>query len=277
MTLTRRDAGTFTIGAILAAALGGTASNAGETRLPDTGHDMSGMPASWHGNEKIAFLVYPQFTALDVVGPHYMLGNLMGATTMLVAKSLDPVMSDMKFAIVPTHTFETCPADLDVICVPGGTAGTLAAMEDKETIAFLKDRGSRAKYICSVCTGSLVLGAAGLLNGYKATSHWVTRDVLPEFGAIPVDQRVVFDRNRVTGAGVTAGLDFGLSLVAKMRDDSYAQSLQLLAEYAPDPPFNSGTPSTAPKESLALMTGMFTEFVAKAREAAQRTVNSQKP
>jgi cyclohexyl-isocyanide hydratase len=200
----------------------------------------------------------------------------MGATTMLVAKSREPVMSDMKLAILPTHTFDECPADLDVICVPGGSSGTLAAMGDKETMAFLADRGSRAKYVCSVCTGSLVLGAAGLLNGYKATSHWATRGILSEFGAIPVDERVVFDRNRVTGAGVTAGLDFGLSLVAKMRDDSYAQSVQLLAEYAPAPPFNAGTPATAPQASVDMMSGMFTQFLVDAREAAKRSVELRK-
>ena len=232
-------------------------------------HDMSQFPANWMGSEKIAFLLYPQFTALDVVGPHYMLASLMGSKTYLVAKTLDPVESDLKMAIVPSATFDQCPADLDIICVPGGTNGTLAAMQDPETIAFLKDRGSRAKLITSVCTGSLVLAAAGLLDGYKATSHWAAREALRDFGAEPVDARVVVDRNRITGGGVTAGLDFGLQIIAKLRDQRYAEGVQLLAEYAPEPPFNAGTPHTAPKESVDLMSGMLVKFVEDVRAVAK--------
>lgn len=241
----------------------------------DPGHDMSGMPTNWHGSEKIAFLIYPKFTALDMVGPHYMLASLMGATTYIVAKSKDPVVTDMGLTFLPSHTFDDCPADLDIICVPGGSDGTLTAMEDAATIAFLKDRGARAKYITSVCTGSLVLGAAGLLTGYKATSHWVAREVLKEFGAEPVDARVVVDRNRITGAGVTAGLDFGLTLVAKLRDDTYAQSLQLLAEYAPEPPFNAGTPTSAPAPVRDMISAMFPQFVSYAHAAAKRAMSKQ--
>jgi cyclohexyl-isocyanide hydratase len=169
MTLTRRQLAEAALAAF-ASTLVADGGLAGEEPRPSSSpaassHDMSEMPASWNGKEKIAFLAYPQFTALDLVGPHYMLGNLMGATTYIVAKSREPVVSDMKLAILPTVTFSDRPADLDVICVPGGTTGTLAAMEDAETIAFLKDRGSRARYVSSVCTGSLVLGAAGLLKG----------------------------------------------------------------------------------------------------------------
>lgn len=265
MTMSRRNLGELAFAALTSQLIAA----ADEQKAP--AHDMSAFPASWHGSEKIAFLIYPQFTALDMVGPHYMLGNLMGATTHIVAKTRDPVVSDMKLGIVPSHTFEECPKDIDIICVPGGTTGTLAAMEDEATIAFLKDRGSRAKFVTSVCTGSLVLGAAGLLKGYKATSHWVTRDILKIFGAEPVDARVVTDRNRVTGAGVTAGLDLGLSMVAALRDNQYAESLQLLAEYAPAPGFNAGTPATAPKESVDMMGGMFIDFVARARGAAERS------
>jgi cyclohexyl-isocyanide hydratase len=232
-------------------------------------HDMSQFPPHWYGSEKIAFLLYPQFTALDVVGPHYMLASLMGSKVYLVAKTLDPVESDLKMAIVPSATFDQCPADLDIICVPGGTNGTLAAMQDEATIAFLKDRGSRAKLITSVCTGSLVLAAAGLLTGYKATSHWAAREALRDFGAEPVDARVVVDRNRITGGGVTAGLDFGLQIIAKLRDQRYAEGVQLLAEYAPEPPFNAGTPHTAPKESVDLMSGMLVKFIDDVRAVAK--------
>jgi len=239
---------------------------------PKPAHDMSGMPPTWMGSEKIAFLIYPQFTALDMVGPHYMLSTLMGASTFTVAKSNDPVVSDSKLTLVPTHSFSDCPVDLDIICVPGGASGTLAAMQDEATIAFLKDRGSRAKYVTSVCTGSLILGAAGLLRGYKATSHWVTRDILKDLGAEPVDARVVKDRNRITGAGVTAGLDFGLSLVGALRDQRYAEAVQLLAEYDPEPPYQSGTPAKASKENLDMYEAMFADFKINASDAAKKAI-----
>ena len=146
---------------------------------------MSQFPPHWMGSEKIAFLLYPQFTALDVVGPHYMLASLMGSKTYLVAKTLDPVESDLKLAIVPSATFDQCPADLDIICVPGGTNGTLAAMQDAETIAFLKDRGSRAKLSRVSARDRWCLLLPDLLKGYKATSHWAARETLRDFGAEP--------------------------------------------------------------------------------------------
>lgn len=240
---------------------------AGEHQTP--AHDMSSMPASWMGSEKIAFLIYPEFTALDMVGPHYMLTSLMGATTHVVAKSREVVKSDTGLMFQPSATFEECPADLDIICVPGGTSGTLAAMQDDATIRFLKDRGSRAKFVTSVCTGSLILGAAGLLTGYRATSHWITAPLLPIFGAIPTDGRVVRDRNRITGGGVTAGIDFGLGLVGQLRDRDYAETVQLLAEYAPEPPFDAGTPQRAPAHVKAMMDGMFAEFKVKSEGIAR--------
>jgi cyclohexyl-isocyanide hydratase len=240
---------------------------AGATTMPS--HDMSSMPAHWTGKEQIAFLIYPEFTALDMVGPHYMLTSLMGATTHLVAKSREIVKSDAGLMFQPSATFDDCPADLDIICVPGGTAGTLAAMQDDATVRFLKDRGSRAKFVTSVCTGSLVLGAAGLLTGYRATSHWVARSLLPIFGAIPAEGRVVRDRNRITGGGVTAGIDFGLALVGQLRDREYAEGVQLLAEYAPEPPYDAGTPQRAPANVKAMMEGMFTEFNEKTARIAQ--------
>ncbi len=222
------------------------------------------------GSEKIAFLLYPGFTALDVVGPHYMLASLMGAKVWLVAKTAGPVESDLQLAIAATSTFAECPEDLDILCVPGGTRGTASAMQDAATIAFLQERGKRAKYVTSVCTGSMLLGAAGLLDGYKATSHWATREILKEFGAEPVDARVVVDRNRITGAGVTAGLDFGLEIVARQRDEAYAKGMQLLAEYAPAPRFQSGTPETAGPETTTMMRGMLAGAVAQFRKIAEQ-------
>jgi len=272
MTISKRD-----VLRILAASVGGailpsaaSAGAGGSPSAPNAHDSMHEMPASWYGKEQIAFLIYPQFTSLDMVGPHYMLASLMGATVHIVAKTKEPVVSDQRLVFMPSATFDECPADLDVLCVPGGSDGTLAAMQDEATIAFLKDRGSRAKYVTSVCTGSLVLGAAGLLKGYKATSHWATRDILRDLGAEPVDARVVEDRNRITGGGVTAGIDFGLTLIGKLRDRQYAEGVQLLGEYDPAPPFDSGTPSKASKANLDTMTAMFAPFLVKARAVAKR-------
>lgn len=221
------------------------------------------------GDETIAMLLYPGFTALDLVGPQYMFASLMGAKVLLVAKTLEPVTSDTGIAIVPTATFATCPADLTVVFVPGGGPGTVRAMGNAETVAFVADRGGRAKYVTSVCTGSLVLGKAGLLHGKRATSHWAAREVLADLGARPVAERVVADGNVITGAGVTAGLDFALSLVATLRGRAYAEALALQAEYAPAPPFQTGTPETSRPEILAPMKAMFSPLVEQMRSAAK--------
>jgi cyclohexyl-isocyanide hydratase len=277
--MTRRTLGEGLCSLALAVAAGGMSllPAAAQTSEPvpgekPTGHDMSVIPPHWIGKEQIAFLIYPDFTALDMVGPHYMLTNLMGAKTHIVARTKEPVKSDTGLVFTPSASFEDCPADLDILCVPGGTLGTLAAIRDEATIRFVTDRGSRAKFVTSVCTGSLVLAAAGLLDGYKATSHWLTKPLLAKFGAIPTDGRVVRDRNRITGGGVTAGIDFGLGLVGDLRDRHYAESVQLLAEYAPQPPFNSGTPETATADVRSMMDAMFVEFLktAEATVAAAR-------
>lgn len=235
-----------------------------------TGHDMGQTPAHWRKDEQIALLAYPDFTALDLVGPQYMFANLMGAKVHVVAKTLDPVRSDTGLVFVPTMTFDACPKELDILFVPGGTTGTLAAIGDDVILDFVADRGARARLVTSVCTGSLVLGAAGLLQGYRATSHWVTRDLLKSVGAKPTDARVVRDRNRITGAGVTAGIDFGLSIVEQLRDREYAQAVQLLAEYAPAPPLRAGTPRTAPPKVHAMMRDMFTGFLAMAEDSLSK-------
>jgi putative intracellular protease/amidase len=237
-----------------------------EHKMPDMGPEMS--KVHWQGDEKIAMLMYPGMTVMDLIGPQSMFGALMGAKIFLVAKSLDPVTSDAGVTITPNATFDTCPRDLTVLFTPGGTDGTLAAAVDPETRAFMADRGARAKYVTSVCSGSLILGAAGLLRGYKATSHWSVRHVLAGFGAIPTDARVVRDRNRVTGAGVTAGLDFGLTMVAELRDRTYAECCQLMSEYDPEPPFNAGSTKTAPADVKASMALMLADFVKKSEALA---------
>ncbi len=225
----------------------------------------------WMGDEEIAMLMYPGMTVMDLIGPQSMFGSMMGAKVRLVAKTLDPVTSDAGVTIIPHATFETCPRDLTVLFAPGGTAGTLAAAQDTATLAFMADRGARAKYVTSVCSGSLILGAAGLLKGYRATSHWSCRDALAGFGAIPTDARVVHDRNRVTGAGVTSGLDFGLAMVAELRDRTYAECCQLVSEYDPHPPFNAGSLATAPPEVKKPMVELLAEFTKKAEALARRS------
>lgn len=225
-------------------------------------------PAKKAGNDQIALLIFPQMTILDLIGPHFMFSSLMDANLVLVAKSLDPVTSDSGVTVLPTATFDTCPRDLTVLFAPGGTDGMLAAAKDPRTRAFMADRGSRAKYVTSVCSGSMILGAAGLLKGYKATSHWACRDALAGFGAIPTDARVVRDRNRITGAGVTAGIDFGLTMVAELRDRHYAECIQLLSEYSPDPPFNAGSMKTASADVKSTMVEMLALFTKQAHELA---------
>jgi putative intracellular protease/amidase len=230
---------------------------------------MNKMPATWMGKEEIAIVIYDRMTPLDVIGPHYFLGRLRGAKVHFVASSLQPVPCENGLILTPTATFETCPKDLDVLMTGGGTDGTLAAMRDPAMLDFLSDRGSRAKWVTSVCTGSLLLGQAGLLRGYRATSHWLGRPLLKEFGAIEVDDRVVFDRNRATGAGVSAGLDLALALVQKLRPLAFAQAVQLLAEYAPEPPLDSGTPDRAPPAVVAQVRELTADFVSNVREVAR--------
>lgn len=220
-------------------------------------HDMSAFPASWTGRERIAMLLYPEFTALDLTGPQYMFANLMGAKVHLVAATRDAVRSDTGVTIVPDMRMEDCPSDLDILFVPGGSVGTLKAMQDSRLVNWIAEQARTTSLVASVCTGSMLLGQAGLLRGRRATSHWATHEILSAFGAIPVHERVVWDGKFVTGAGVSAGLDLGLAIVARLRDPTYAQSVQLLAEYAPAPPFDAGTPERAPGPVRQMMNSMF--------------------
>jgi putative intracellular protease/amidase len=233
-----------------------------------TSHEMTAMPAHWMGKEKIAFLIYPGFTALDMVGPQYMLASLMGAKVETVAKTREPIRSDTGLVFTPSARFEDA-TEIDILCVPGGSTGTLAAMRDEPTLAYLREAAGKASHVTSVCTGSMLLGSAGLLEGYRATSHWVTKPLLPIFGATPADGRVVRDRNRITAEGVTAGLDFALTLVAQLRDRTYAEGVQLLAQYAPDPPFSAGEPETASRAVTDMIESMFVGLRKDMREAGQ--------
>ncbi len=196
-------------------------------------------------------LLYPNLTQLDLTGPYEVFSHAPGAKVHLIWKTLDPVRSETGLTILPDVTFADCPK-LDVICVPGGP-GQIDLMEDEETLSFLRAKAEEAEYVTSVCVGSLVLGAAGLLEGYRATSYWMAVDRLKKFGAEPVRERVVVDRNRITGGGVTAGIDFALYVVAKMYGDRVAKMIQLGIEYQPAPPFDSGSPETADPEIVAAL------------------------
>ncbi len=195
---------------------------------------------------QIAMLIYPQMFDVDLVGPQTFLSRLGDAEVFYVWKDLGPVVSDLGVTYRARRDFASCPQNLDILFVPGGLKGTIPLIRDAPTLDFLADRGARAGYVASVCTGSLLLGAAGLLKGYKATSYWMVRDLLPLFGAEVAQERVVIDRNRVTGGGATAGLDFGLTLAGLLRGEDHAKTLQLLAEYDPRPPYDAGAPERAP-------------------------------
>jgi cyclohexyl-isocyanide hydratase len=200
---------------------------------------------------QIGLVIFPKVTQLDLTGPVQVFSSVPDAQVHLIWKRIEPVPSDTVLTLTPTTTFADCP-QLDVICVPGGF-GTDDMVNDEEMLDFLRRQAKAAKYITSVCTGSLVLGAAGLLTGYRATTHWTAMDFLAQFGATPAKTRVCVDRNRITGGGVTAGIDFALLLVSIMIDRQTAEMIQLRLEYNPAPPFNSGSPDTAPPEILALM------------------------
>ena len=200
---------------------------------------------------KIGLLVFPRMTQLDMTGPLQVFSSLPGAEVHLVWKDLEPVSSDTVMTIAPTTTFADCP-QLDVICVPGGY-GTDDLMGDDEVLDFVRSQAEGARFVTSVCTGSLVLAAAGLLKGYRAATHWSAVDVLPILGATISRERVCMDRNRITGGGVTAGIDLGLTVVSRLVDRQAAETIQLRLEYNPAPPFDAGSPDTAPPAVLAIM------------------------
>ena len=216
---------------------------------------------------QIGLLLFPDVTQLDLTGPWEVFVRTPGVECHLIWKDRQPVRSDRGLSILPTTTFDDSPL-LDVICVPGGP-GQIALMLDEETLNFLRRQAEQAQWVTSVCTGSLVLGAAGLLKGYRATSHWSSIDQLALLGAEPVNQRVVRDRNRISGAGVTSGIDFALTLVAEIAGDAVARAVQLQMEYDPEPPFTCGSPQTAPPEEVEQARAKMAEFIATRRAATE--------
>jgi cyclohexyl-isocyanide hydratase len=196
------------------------------------------------------------------------LARLPNTKVHLVAHTMAPVKTDRGMEIVPTVTIADCPP-LDLVMVPGGP-GQQDLMEDEVALEFLRKQAAGAKYVTSVCTGSLVLGAAGLLMGKRATSHWAAIDHLKALGAIPVSQRVVMDGNVITGAGVASGIDFALAVAAILEGEEVARQIQLQIEYDPSPPFDSGSTETASAETLALVRGRLAPLNEQRREVAER-------
>ncbi len=221
---------------------------------------------------EIGLLIFPDITQLDMTGPYEVFIKFPDANVHLIWKNRDPITAGGGMQILPTTTFADCPP-LDIICVPGG-AGMNPLLSDDETLSFLRAQAETAKYITSVCTGSLVLGAAGLLKGKRATTHWMSHGMLIEFGAIPVQERVVRDGNVFTGGGVTAGIDFALTLAAEVAGPDAAKRIQLGIEYNPAPPFDAGSPSGAGSELadavVAASAGRQRERLAAVQEAAAK-------
>jgi cyclohexyl-isocyanide hydratase len=222
---------------------------------------------------KIGFLLFNNLTQLDFTGPFEVFARMPDAEVFLIAKNLLNVRSDKGLILVPTNDFNDCPT-LDILCVPGG-GGVSEVMEDAESINFLKEKAETAQYVTSVCTGALVLAVAGLLDGYKATTHWMSMDLLRKFPEIEViDERVVKDRNRFTGGGVTAGIDFALTIVAEIYGEKIAKGIQLMIEYNPNPPFFAGSPDTIERDILEEVLASRKEIQAKRLAQIERIIAS---
>lgn len=211
----------------------------------------------------VGLVLFDGLTQLDLTGPYEVFSRMPNTRVQLVSATLAPVRSEWGMVITPDATFDEAPP-IDVLCVPGGWSVN-ARLTDESFLAFVRSRGERARYVTSVCSGALLLGAAGLLRGYRATTHWLSLDMLRLFGADPVASRVVHDRNRITGAGVTAGIELALTVAATLFGATVAQRIQLAIEYDPAPPFDAGSPRTAPEEILAAVT-----------EASQRTLEERR-
>jgi transcriptional regulator GlxA family with amidase domain len=211
-------------------------------------------------------LLYPGMTLMDLLGPQAVLA--LSCDVHLLWKTRDLIETDSGVVLKPSMTLADCPQELDALFVGGGP-GQVEVMTDAEVIRFLADRGGRAKYVTSVCSGSLILGAAGLLKGYESACHWACRDALRLFGAKPVARRVVVDRNRYSGGGVTAGIDFGLTLLAALLGEEVAKMTQLALEYDPQPPFDAGSPAKAGPEVTKKVKGWLGSLDGKMLKACQ--------
>ncbi|ACK66288.1 ThiJ/PfpI domain protein [Rippkaea orientalis PCC 8801] len=219
----------------------------------------------------IGLIIYPNMTQLDITGPHQVFSFMPNSSIYFVWKNQEPVTSDRGLTILPNTTFNDCPP-LDLICVPGGP-GQVAMMEDNEMLTFLKKQSQNAQLITSVCTGSLILAAAGLLDGYRATCHWAFLDHLALFNVEVSNERVVIDRNRITGGGVTAGIDFGLVVVSQLLGEEMAKMIQLLLQYDPQPPFNTGTPENADQSLVKQVQILGKDLIKSSLSVSQKLTN----
>jgi cyclohexyl-isocyanide hydratase len=217
---------------------------------------------------QVGAIVFPGMDQIDLTGPFEVLARLPDSTFHVLGKEAGPVRDVQGLTLTPDRTFAQAPA-LDVLVVPGGW-GQQALMEDETVLEFLRRQAAGARLVLSVCTGALTCGAAGLLRGVRATTHWSAHALLPYFGVIPVKERVVVDGKFVSAAGVTAGIDGALRVVAMLRGEKVAQQIQLAIEYAPDPPFSSGTPETAPGDVLEAARASVKEITAARLATAQR-------
>ena len=229
-------------------------------------------PAATPPTIKVGFLLFPNITQLDLTGPYEVFASLPGVQVHLIWKTLDPVAAVTGMKIVPDTLLAECP-QLDVLCIPGGP-GMGPLLVDNEVLNFIRKQAPGAQYMTSVCTGALVLGAAGLLRGKRAATHWLSMPMLKTLGAIPVEERVVIDGNIITGGGVTAGIDFALRVVAELRGAAAAQAIQLWIEYNPEPPFNAGSPKTASKEIVAAATATAAPFIEKRRALVEQAAKN---
>jgi transcriptional regulator GlxA family with amidase domain len=216
---------------------------------------------------KIAYVIYPDFTALDLVGPYEVISRWPGAEVHFVAHSLDPVRADAGLTVIPTDTPETL-SDPDLIVVPG-SGNPLPVLEDEVLIDWLRNAAPGCQWTASVCTGASLYAAAGLLEGKKTTTHWVFRDYVRSQGAEVVPDRVVWKDNHVSGAGVSAGIDMALSLTERIHGPEAAKALQLIIEYDPQPPFDAGSPDTADPETIEFAQRMMIEHLNQRSSAAR--------
>lgn len=218
----------------------------------------------------IGMLLFPRLTQLDLTGPHEVLARLPNTRVLLLAESLEPVVSETGLTITPNCQLADSPP-LDIVFVPGGV-GINALLENQTVLDFLRRQGAGARYVTAVCTGSLVLAAAGLLDGYHATTHWRSLPLLAQFGVEVVNERVVIDRNRITSGGITAGIDFGLILAAQLYGEKVARVIQLQLEYDPAPPFQSGSPRTADAATIERATALTAESFAQRQRIIGRVI-----
>jgi cyclohexyl-isocyanide hydratase len=228
------------------------------------------MPQEETESLSIGMVLFEGVTQLDLTGPYEVFARMPRTKVWLIASSLAPVRTEWGMRIIPDATFETAPP-LDLLCVPGGW-GINAVLDNEALLGFLRSRAPHARYVTSVCSGALLLGAAGLLRGYRATTHWLSLDLLPLFGAEPVAKRVVYDRDRITGGGVTAGIDFALSVAGELFGDSVAQAIQLSIEYDPAPRYTCGSPHGAPTEVVRQVRLASAESLARRRAIVERIV-----